>query len=128
MLLRGAQQVPPPKKAQQLPPAACPTQILKLHVKCATPPPQQLPPPQHVPPRSKCPHFSYSLTLRVFILNLDEPFFLMSLLKRRSNSPHRSMSPLFAVTFSFKQVEILQRQTNHRARFRRSITSTHLNI
>ena len=34
----GAQQVPPLKKAQQLPPTATPTRILKLHVKGATPP------------------------------------------------------------------------------------------
>ena len=52
----GAQQVPPPKKAQQLPSVACPTQILKLHVKCATPPTAAsaptaaCPPTQQVPP------------------------------------------------------------------------------
>ena len=54
-VLSGAQQVPPPKKAQQLPPAATPPRILKLHVKCATPPTAATAPTAACPPTQQVP-------------------------------------------------------------------------
>ena len=53
--LWGAQQVPPPKKAQQVPPAASPPSILKLHVKCASPPTAVSPPTAASPPTQQVP-------------------------------------------------------------------------
>ena len=44
------QQVPPPEQAQQVPPAASPPRILKLHVKCASPPTAVSPPTAASPP------------------------------------------------------------------------------
>ena len=55
MLSSGAQQVPPPKKAQQLPPAATPPRILKLNVKCATPPTAATAPTAACPPTQQVP-------------------------------------------------------------------------
>ena len=51
----GAQQVPPPKMAQQLPPAASPPRILKLHVKGASPPTAVSPPTAASPPTQQVP-------------------------------------------------------------------------
>ena len=58
------------------------------------------------PPTSQLPHFSYSLTFRVLIQNLAELFFLMSLLKRRWNSP-LAVTPHFYIQTS--------PETDHRA-------------